>query len=646
MNAIVSGKIAMLLFVVCLLPLVMTAPLDSQMIIETPSNLILDVRNGTLTDVRFIEGSNNTVVDMSNFSLRGLEKTAFDNVLDVESLILANNSLTSLPEFVFSNLSRLRSLSLSGNQISNLRNLFVGLKNLQLLDISRNLCERFWRGDLVGLTKSVKILTNENKFQMISRGMFANSSFEKEKPTRLVATTEHEMNFVQNNQDEKERKNEHCAEERDAEELKSQEIVTSLNEDTRIKICKTDGIVTTLAVIEKDEDLIEECVQVFVNLVKKQVDLREQDIRGFQENWYQLQLLPIFSLDLSSNNITEIIKETLNSLPVDLTYVNLLGNNIHRIRSQVIENYYLKAINLNNNLIDEIEEDAFGRTNLRELYVDSNQLKSFDFVSSLPDTLRKFVASGNYIASIPNGVFSKFSCLVSLNLDYNEIKALQTDVFQGLKSLQMLRLRGNNVMTIELSAFRGLTALRTIDLQGNSLRELPKNIFADLTSLSQLDLTNNNITKAMFADLPSSVGSLLLDYNNIEVLEEDNFVRVPQVTLSLTGNRIAKIKRGAFKLPTLVYLYLDKNLLTTIKGDSYEGLGRLKLLSLSENKISEIRKGACNNLGSLALLDISKNPFEKLENGALHGLNTDFRTRLYIRANNLKEIQGGVFDDL
>ncbi|XP_029177938.1 LOW QUALITY PROTEIN: slit homolog 3 protein-like [Nylanderia fulva] len=637
----------MLLFVACLLPLVASAPLDSQMIIETPTNLILDVRNDILTDVRFVEDSNHTVVDLSNSSLRGLEKTVFNYVLDVKSLILANNSLTSLPEFVFSNLSRLRSLSLSGNQLSKTKNLFVGLKNLQLLDISCNFIESLWQGELFGLTRSVKILTNENKFRMISTDMFANSSFKEKKRKTLVTIIRNDLAFLQNCKEEKKRRNDDCADKCNIEWLFMPPVIVKiLNEDTRIKICKLDGIVTTLAVIKKDEELVEGCIQVFVNISERQVDLREQDIRGFQENWYQLQSLPIFSLDLSSNNITEIIKETLNSLPVDLTYVNLLGNNIHRIRSQVIENYYLKTINLNYNLIKKIEEDAFKRTNLRELYVDSNQLKSFDFVTSLPDTLEGFVVSGNHIAFIPNGVFSKLCRLISLNLNYNKIKALQTDVFQGLKSLQMLNLRGNNILTIEHSAFRGLRNLHMIDLHSNSLRELPINTFAGLTSLTYLDLTNNNITKAMFADLPSSVSLLLLDYNDIKVLEEGNFVRIPKDTLSLTGSRITKIKRGAFNLSTLTSLYLDKNLLTTIEGDSYEGLGRLKLLSLSENNISKIRKGACNNLGSLATLDISINPFEKLENGSLHGLDTDYRTRIYICANNLKEIQGGVFDDL
>ncbi|XP_019882645.2 slit homolog 2 protein [Camponotus floridanus] len=633
----------MLPFIICLLPLVASVPLDSRMIIETPSNLILEVYNGILIDIQFVEGSNRTELDLSNSSLRGLEETSFDNVLDVESLILSNNSLTSLPDFIFSNLTNLKNLSLSNNQISSVRNLFIGLENLQLLDISRNPIKHLGRGHLFGFTRSVKILTDGNVLWSISTGVFTNSFLKEEELKQLTAMMNQE-NFMEKSK-EKEKEVDRSAE-RDVEELvvKPQEIVQALNKDTRVKICKSDGIVTSLAIFEKDEELVEGCVRVSVDVDAMRVNLRERGISGFQENWYRLQSLPISSLDLSNNEIVEITKETLNDLPSHVTYVNFLGNRIRRIRSQVIENDHLKRLNFKGNLIDEIEDGAFGKIKLRGLFLADNRLKNLDFVSNLPETLIEFVVSGNCIASVSNDTFSKLSRLLYLNLDGNEIKALQSDVFQGLESLRSLTLTSNNITTIEFSAFRGLTSLETLDLHRNSIRDLQKGTFAELTALKELNLAYNNITEATFADLPSSLDSLHLDYNEIDMLEEGNFVQAPRFTLSLTGNRISSIMSGAFNLPVLRDLYLNKNLLTTIEGDSYEGLSRLRRLWLSENKILEIPKNACKNLGSLYVLDISKNPFQKLENGALHGLNTDFGT-LYIYNNSLKEIQGGVFDD-
>lgn len=626
----------MLSLIVCLLPLAAAVPVEVGKISEAETkNLIVDIDNGTLKHVRFAENSDNTELNLSGVpDLRALEKNAFDNVLDVESLVLANNSLISLPDFVFSNLTKLKSLSLSNNQISNVRNLFVGLESLQLLDISHNPIRHFGRGHLFGLTKSARILTNGNILWSISTGVFTNSFLKDSEDIKRLA-----MQY-------EERENEQKVDETETTTVpQNPKTNETLGDHTRVKICKSDGIVTSLEIFPEDEELVEECVQAPVDIAMR-VSLVELGIKGFQEDWYKLRSLPIASLDLSNNEIAEITRETLNNLPSSLTYVNFQGNKIRRIWSQVIENDHLSVLNLRNNLIEEIEEGALAKTNLRELYLADNQLKSLNFVPSLPDTLTVLIANGNHIISVPDGAFSKFARLNYLYLDDNKIDALQNDVFQGLASLLTLSLTRNNINTIEPSAFRGLTKLQTLDLRHNAIRDLRKGTLAELTGLKQLNLANNKVAKAAFADLAQSVDSLHLDYNEIDILEEGNFVQTPTSILSLTGNRISSIMRGAFNLPTLKDLYLSNNTLTTIEGDSYEGLSRLRRLWLSENKISEIRKGACKNLGSLYILDISKNPFQKLENGAFYGLNTAFGTSLYIYENNLKEIQGGIFDDV
>ncbi|XP_011870617.1 PREDICTED: leucine-rich repeats and immunoglobulin-like domains protein 3 [Vollenhovia emeryi] len=631
----------MLSLIICLLPLAAAVSVEAGRIggADTSKNFVVDIDNGTLKHVRFAENSDQKQLNLSNFpGLHALEKNAFANALDVESIVLSNNSLTSLPDFVFSNLTKLKSLSLSNNQISNVRNLFVGLENLQSLDISHNPVRHFGRGHLFGLTKSVRILTDGNILWSISTGAFANSFLKETEEIKRLAAMQEQGNLAKESE-EKEQKVDKAA-------IITEPPDETFSERTRVKICRSDGVVISLEIFSKDEELVEGCVQVPIDITM-QVNLAELGIKAFQEDWYRLQSLPITSLDLTNNEIAEITRETLNNLPSSLTYVNFQGNKIRRIWSQVIENDHLNVLNLRNNLIEEIEEGALAKTNLHELYLAGNQLQSLNFVYSLPNTLTVLLANGNHIISIPDGAFSKFSRLNYLYLDDNKIEALQNDAFQGLTSLLTLSLTGNGIRTIGPSAFRGLTTLQTLDLRHNSIRDLQKGTLAELIGLRQLNLANNKIAKAtLFADLAQSVDSLHLDHNEIDILEEGNFVQTPTSTLSLTGNRISNIMRGAFDLPTLKDLYLNNNSLTTIEGDSYEGLSRLRRLWLSENQISEIRKGACKNLGSLYILDISTNPFQKLENGALHGLNTAFGTSLYIYKNKLKEIQGGVFDDV
>ncbi|XP_032684432.1 leucine-rich repeat-containing G-protein coupled receptor 4-like [Odontomachus brunneus] len=614
----------MLSFIICLLPLAASVP------IEPPSkNYFLDIDNDTLRNVRFV-GEPSLQLNLSSMNLHTLQKNAFDYVDDIESLDLSNNSLTSLPEFVFSNLTKLKNLWLSNNQISNIRTLFVGLENLQLLDISHNHIRHLRRGYLFGLPKSTRILTDGNIFWSISTDVFANFFLKHAEATSQVTSADEEEK-----------------EEIDNIVLEEQKNLETLSKDTRVKLCKSDGIVTSLEILQKDEKLAEGCAQVPLDADKKEVMLQEQNITAFQEGWYQLQSLPIASLDLSNNEIAEIREATLNDLPAGLTDVNFLGNKIHRIWSEVIENEHLKSLNFKDNLIEEIEDNAFGKTKLHGLYLVDNQLESLNFVSTLPKTLTDLVLNGNRIISVPDGVFTKLSRLIYLYLEDNKIETLRNNTFQGLMSLHKLMLMRNRVTTIEPAAFKSLTALRVLDLSHNSVNNLHNGTFAELTALKELNLAWNKITEASFANLPSTLNFLYLNDNEIERLEEGSFVRTPRLSLSLTGNRISSIARSAFDLPTLRDLYLNNNNLTTIDGDSYEGLGHLRRLWLSENDITEIRKGSCKNLGSLYILDISRNPFHKLENGALYGLNTTpMESSLYIYENNLKEMQAGLFEDV
>ncbi|XP_072753584.1 uncharacterized protein [Anoplolepis gracilipes] len=618
-------------FIICLLPLVMSAPLNSQKIIENhhrniTSNVVVDMHDNILINIRFVKGFDKKEINLSNFFIHKVQQNVFDNVSEVESLILDNNLLIYLPEYVFVNLKKLRKLSLSGNKLMNFeKNVFAGLENLQYLDISRNPIRSFSTGHLYGLTKHVKIFTDENILYIISMSTFTNSFQVEKLKKKHLATNDFQ------------------------ETSESIELFENLQKkdpllDFQVKLCKSDGIVTLLGTFEKNEELVEGCVPVEVNAM--QVKLRKQNISGFQENWYQLQSLPICSLDLSHNKITEITRETLNDLPANVTYVSFRDNYIRGIPSQVIENNYLKRLNFESNLIEEIEEGAFERLNLQRLYLEENLLKSFNFVSSLPDTLIEFVVNDNNITSIPDGVFSKLYNLLYLTLANNKIETLQNGVFRGLKSLQFLSLMNNNIVTINRSVFTDLPNLETLHLHHNSIRDLQHNTFAELTALKRLNLAFNNIVKATFGELPSSVDSLYLNHNKINVLEKGNFVQAPKLVLSLTGNQISNIKRGAFNLTDLQGLILINNQLTTLEGDSYEGLNNLKRLWLSENKISKICKGAAKNLGNVHILDISNNPFQKLENGALYGLNTNNGGFILIYENNLKEIQSGIFDDI
>ncbi|KZC13230.1 PREDICTED: insulin-like growth factor-binding protein complex acid labile subunit [Dufourea novaeangliae] len=633
----------MILFHILLLPLVAAVPLNLSL-----KNYVLNIENGTLKNVEY-SGDATTELDLSNMELLRVEKDALDNISNIKSLSLANNSIESLPEFMFSNLTNLENLNLADNKLASLENLFVRLEKLEVLNISCNPVMHLRRGHLFGLTKSTTIYTHRNHFWSISTGTFTNSFLKYNEDLKQLEEMKAEGDIEQKNQ-EKEKQMDSAKDDL----LKCdcpQSDKVQIKPGQKLKLCIPNKMLLSIEPLEEGTQIAEgsPCLEWPIDEKEKKVSLRGLGIEGFHEGWYQLQYYQIASLDLSNNDITEITKELLNDLPEGLIYINLSENRIRGIYNQVIENSYLKMLNLKNNLIEHIEEGALQKTNLTGLFLTGNQLDNLAFVSSLPQTLTELVMSDNQIPSISDNAFSNLPRLMYLNLDNNNINRLQNNAFQGLESLQVLIVTRNSLMEIEREAFANLRRLTTLYLYRNSLTKLQNGTFAELESLKDLNLAWNKfdiITNNTFACLPQALDFLHLDFNEIKTLEAGSFVDVPRFTLSLTGNKISSIQRGTFDLPTLKDLHLNNNTLTTIDGDSYEGLPQLKRLWLTANQIVEIPKGSCKNLGSLNILDISQNPFQELKNGALYGLNTARGNFLYIYHNQLKALEGGVFDDV
>lgn len=629
------------MFLLLCLPLVLATPLN-----PTLEGYNLELVDGILKDVQFRDKLIDEL-DLSGLGILRLEKNAFDNVPSLKSLNLANNSLESLPQFMFSNLTNLEYLSLAQNNLTSLENLFIRLEKLQVLNISCNPIIHLRRGHLFGLTKSTSILTEGNVLWSISTGTFTNSFLKDDEELKYLEKVKAEE-YIEQPNDGIEKEIEKAT---DSNVLKdfAPSTKSSIKKGQKLKLCIPNNILLSIEPLEDNKQVANGCLEIPVNEKERSVSLRGLGIKGFHEKWYQLQYLPLVSLDLANNEITEITKELLNDLPEDLIYVNLMGNRIRGIWNQVIENKSLKILNLRNNLIDKVEDDAFAKTNLTTLFLNGNQLENLSFASSLPDTLTELILAANQISAIPDAAFSNLPRLVYLNLANNKIKKLQNNVFKGLDSLQVLIITKNSLTDIERQAFSDLKQLTTLYLHRNSLAELEKGTFSELESLKDLNLAWNKlgkITADTFADLPQTLDFLHIDFNEINSLETASFVNVPRFTLSLTGNKISSIPKGTFDLPTLRDLHLSNNTLTTIDGDSYEGLPQLKRLWLNENQINEIPKGSCKNLGSLSILDISKNPLQTLQNGALYGLSLVRGNFLYIYNNQLKELQGGVFEDI
>jgi Leucine-rich repeat (LRR) protein len=225
--------------------------------------------------------------------------------------------------------------------------------------------------------------------------------------------------------------------------------------------------------------------------------------------------------------------------------------------------------------------------------------------------------SHNYIKEIPSHCVSAFHVNLT-NFSFNSIETIDEHAFDTQFETNKLDLSWN-----KLKSHRALNALKPLaphlfelDLSHNNLgnnmttKEFAE-IFLHLSRLGKLTITHNNITdlfdlskhekiyyyclnnnkiKKLKPYFPSSVQSLRIENNLIEVIPDGVFVNFRNLTfLHLQNNRIRTIGVNAFKyLPNLQDLYLDKNRLEVIEN---KGLFRhLKMLrGLSLNNQSSLK---------------------------------------------------------
>lgn len=192
--------------------------------------------------------------------------------------------------------------------------------------------------------------------------------------------------------------------------------------------------------------------------------------------------------------------------PKNVQRLNLSSKGITKLGNSNLFDYYLqdlKELYLDHNKINEIDQNAFNKTNI---------LVILDL-------------SSNYIIELKTNVFSSLMGLLRLNISNNRILNIRNETFNGQQNLQELFLDHNNINKIELKAFNRLDNLYVLDLSWNNITELKVGIFISLTSLQNLNLSNNrllNIPNGIFNDL-KKLQHLDLTHNQINEINIKGF---------------------------------------------------------------------------------------------------------------------------
>lgn len=129
----------------------------------------------------------------------------------------------------------------------------------------------------------------------------------------------------------------------------------------------------------------------------------------------------------------------------------------------------LKVILLNNNLITQLESNAFGI---------STNLVALNF--------RK-----NLIEDIAVDAFKDLTNLKELYLSDNKLSSLHMNTFSPLISLEILALSGNQLQSVDLELFHSNLQLHEILLYDNKITSMHPQVFCNMANLFNLELHGN-----------------------------------------------------------------------------------------------------------------------------------------------------------
>ncbi|XP_015229654.1 PREDICTED: TLR4 interactor with leucine rich repeats [Cyprinodon variegatus] len=269
---------------------------------------------------------------------------------------------------------------------------------------------------------------------------------------------------------------------------------------------------------------------------------------------------------------------------------------------------------LGGNFITNISASDFSRySRLVRLNLQYNQIaiihpKAFEKLSRLEE----LYLGHNLLTALPAGSLQHLKKLSTFYGNNNHIKKITPDNFLNLDKLVKLRLDGNSLEVLPDSVFKGLTSLQYLHLEHNKVQHIHRNAFSKLTNLRFLNLAHNKqsaLTSVLTFSPLRALTTLLLSENEIQHAGNHIFQNLKKLAkLSLSNNRISHMDRDALKgLSSLREFLIDGNELEEINAGWLDPLKRVEVLDLSHNRISSVDSLAFSKLKYLKVLRLKNN---------------------------------------
>lgn len=267
------------------------------------------------------------------------------------------------------------------------------------------------------------------------------------------------------------------------------------------------------------------------------------------------------------------------------------------------------AISVNSSLeeksyiVVEAEEEVSNIRNVEILNVEEMKEHKFEKV-----------IIANLTADYVPVVLKKFPTVLSLKME-NVGDVDFRKLFPETVKLQELAGSGNKCPAIRADSLKNVPMLALLYFDSNQIIEIDQNAFGNKKALVAISLSKNKIEKIKSKTF--SVPSLLaldLSLNKIEIIENYAFQGAKKMTkLILNNNKIVEFFPNSFAgLSFLIELGLSQNSIKALPNGGFKDLTKLEKLLLGENKIKTLSKESFEGLTQLSGLAIHKNAITQL----------------------------------
>ncbi|XP_050719955.1 leucine-rich repeat-containing G-protein coupled receptor 5-like isoform X3 [Eriocheir sinensis] len=371
----------------------------------------------------------------------------------------------------------------------------------------------------------------------------------------------------------------------------------------------------------------------------------------------------VIKLDLSFNNLTELLPRALTPFPALQTLI-LSSNRIQRIAPGAFHSLKIEVLHLDDNSLSSLEEVDLP-SGLRELSLEKNSLATLPPSLTSLNGLQTLNIASNRLSALKDGDLRGLHNLLILSLHHNNISTVEDKAFIRMKNLEILNLEQNRLSKmppvvphcpklrqlllghnrlsyVSEKALAGLKRLQEVTLQFNPIRTVHHRAFSNLTALTKLILKESKELQE-FPDLNGthSLEDLRIDRSSLTAVPEDLCTTTPLLrSLNLQRNRIGEqpylsgcrhlrlvdlshnnisvLRPGGFVgLSHLQDLLLQGNVVTAIQNRTFVGLERLQMLQLEGNLITSIHPEAFVPLHNLEEVNLGNNSFPELPHRGL-----------------------------